>query len=579
MQPATLLSIGAEVTRNMSASKRASLVYSLVFFSLLTASAYATPTVTVISPKSGATAGSPIFYSAYATSPACTKGIAAMRIYTADHVGVYTVSGAHIETFIKLNPGTYNTVVQAWDNCGGVGKTTVTLTVTSTAGVTVFLPSTSSVAWPVHIAASAQNSACAAGISAIRIYIADHVSPYTINANQLNAYINLVPGTYKLTVQAWDKCGHVFKSQFNQPVTSTPDAYLYAVNVNTTAPDIYQFQIASDGTLKNPNGNGSLPEYSAGSGTDSLAVDPGGWFVYASSIDGIYGYQINPTNGNLTPMQGSPFPLQNYGNGVPPSISVDPSGNFLFARYGGIEDGIFSPYRIDRSSGALTTTVYAVGTAWVSRAFDSSGQYVYVIDMDNFGQLVGYRINPNNGAMTTFPGNPYYSLDVYSAVMASTGSYLYVGGPAFDSGGAIDAYTINYSIGVLTPITGSPFIVPDAQVWGVLADPQTRFMWAYEQGPTRGIRAFSIAPGTGQLTASSWFTQLDPFYIVSGTGWAEDHSGKYVFTAFGVGNPNNGESPGVASWPISANGDLQTQTEYATTNPIGSIAVARQNPN
>src|SRR6266550_1916350 len=140
----------------MSTLKRTSAVrYSLralaflgtaVFFAI---SSYAAPTVTVIAPKAGASAGSPVFYEAYATSAACTKGIAAMRIYTADHVGAYTVNGAHIETFIKLNPGTYNTVVQAWDNCGGVGKTTVSLTVTSTAGVTVFLPNVPSPSAPV----------------------------------------------------------------------------------------------------------------------------------------------------------------------------------------------------------------------------------------------------------------------------------------------------------------------------------------------------------------------------------------------------------------------------------------------
>jgi hypothetical protein len=124
--------------------------------------------------------------------------------------------------------------------------------------------------------------------------------------------------------------------------------------------------------------------------------------------------------------------------------------------------------------------------------------------------------------------------------------------------------------------TSPPFIVPNAQVWGVLADPQTRFMWAYEQGPARGIQAFGITPGTGILVPSAYFTVLDPYYIA---GWAEDHSGKYIFTGYQVGNPNNGESPGVASWPVSGNGDLLTQTIFKTKNPIGSVAVARQNPN
>jgi uncharacterized protein (DUF1499 family) len=266
----------------MSAIKRTSVVrYSVrtlaflgtaVFFAI---SSFAVPTVTVIAPKAGTSPGSPIFYEAYATSSACTKGIASMRIYTADHVAAYTVNGAHLETFIKLAPGTYNTVVQAWDNCGGVGKTPINLTVTSTAGVSIFLPNTASSSHPVHIAASAQNSACVAGINAIRIYTADGVSPYTVNSNQLDTYLTLAPRTYKLTLQAWDKCGHVYKSQFNQPVTTTPDAYLYAVNAPPNAPsDIYQFKIASNGFLKNPNGQNALPEFAAGSGPATLVVDP-----------------------------------------------------------------------------------------------------------------------------------------------------------------------------------------------------------------------------------------------------------------------------------------------------------------
>lgn len=61
-----------------------------------------------------------------------------MRIYTASGVNAYTVNGAHIETFITLAAGFYSAVVQAWDNCGGVAKTPVNITVKNTAGVSVF---------------------------------------------------------------------------------------------------------------------------------------------------------------------------------------------------------------------------------------------------------------------------------------------------------------------------------------------------------------------------------------------------------------------------------------------------------
>src|SRR2546423_12937455 len=421
----------------MSTVERTSVVLHLVSAvaflgtaALFAISSYAAPTVTVIAPKTGTSVGSPVFYEAYATSSACTKGIASMRIYTADYVAAYTVNGAHLETFIKLAPGTYNTVVQAWDNCGGVSKPPIALTVTSTAGVTVFLPNTSSSSYPVHIAASAQNSACIAGINAIRIYTADGVSPYTVNSNQLDTYLTLVPGTYKLTVQAWDNCGHVYKSQFNQPVTTTPDAYLYAVNAPANAPsDIYQFKIASNGFLKNPNGQNALPEFAAGSGPSTLVVDPGGWFVYASTVEGIYGYQINQSNGNLVPMQGSPFPLNDSNNIVPPWIGIDPSGNFLFARYNReLSPGNLTSYQINRSSGAVTSTGFVVATTLDSFAFDFSGQYLY--DIDAAG-VDGWRINPNTGFLTTLPGSPFPSdslAKMYQTTLCSTGGYLDAGG-------------------------------------------------------------------------------------------------------------------------------------------------------
>jgi hypothetical protein len=88
-----------------------------------------TPVVTVTSPGSGASVGSPVNYVASATSSACSKGISAMRIYTASGVNAYTINANKLNTNINLPVGSYSTVVQAWDNCGGVGKTTVNITV------------------------------------------------------------------------------------------------------------------------------------------------------------------------------------------------------------------------------------------------------------------------------------------------------------------------------------------------------------------------------------------------------------------------------------------------------------------
>jgi hypothetical protein len=43
-------------------------------------------------------------------------------------------NGASLNTELSLNSGTYNTVVQEWDNCGGFSKTPITITVSGGGG-------------------------------------------------------------------------------------------------------------------------------------------------------------------------------------------------------------------------------------------------------------------------------------------------------------------------------------------------------------------------------------------------------------------------------------------------------------
>jgi hypothetical protein len=213
-----------------------------------------------------------------------------------------------------------------------------------------------------------------------------------------------------------------------------------------------------------------------------------------------------------------------------------------------------------------------------SFAFDFSGQYLY--DIDAAG-VDGWRINPNTGFLTALPGSPFPSdslSKMYQTTLCSTGGYLYAGG-SDNSGngqdGAIVSFSINYSTGALTELPSSPVITHDWQPWKVLADTQTRFIWSWQVGLSNGIVAYDITPGTGDLTPSAFFSATDPDYV---NAWVEDHSGAYVFTGYIGWDYLNGK-PGVSSWPISSNGDLLSQTIFSTKNNIGSVAVARQNPN
>lgn len=89
--------------------------------------------VTVTSPANDSTVGSPVNYKATA-STSCPKGVSSMGIYTAPGVLAYTVQGASINYNLALNDGTYNTVVEEWDACGGAATAPVKITVTGGGG-------------------------------------------------------------------------------------------------------------------------------------------------------------------------------------------------------------------------------------------------------------------------------------------------------------------------------------------------------------------------------------------------------------------------------------------------------------
>lgn len=115
--------------------KRQKFVLSLVLavgISVFTNAGFAsTPVVTITNPANGSQDSSSIKFTASASSSDCPSGIAAMRIYPASGDGVYTTDSDKLDVDINLSADSYNAVVQAWDNCGGVGKTQVGITVDS----------------------------------------------------------------------------------------------------------------------------------------------------------------------------------------------------------------------------------------------------------------------------------------------------------------------------------------------------------------------------------------------------------------------------------------------------------------
>src|ERR1700745_3515553 len=151
--------------------------------------------VTVTAPTNNSVVATTVQYVALA-STSCAKGVSAMGIYTAANVLAYTVNGSSLNTELVLNPGTYQTVVQEWDNCGGVSKTNVTIVVKGNAPeVQVSAPTNNATVAPQVQYVATASSTCANGVAAMGIYTAPGVLAYPVPSASLNTILTLNPGT------------------------------------------------------------------------------------------------------------------------------------------------------------------------------------------------------------------------------------------------------------------------------------------------------------------------------------------------------------------------------------------------
>lgn len=142
-------------------------------------------------------------------------------------------------------------------------------------------------------------------------------------------------------------------------------------------------------------------------------------FVYTANFgDGtISGFSVNPVNGKLTEVPGSPF-----GAGVGPApITHSPDGHFLYVALlnqflGGPCGTNFAElisYSIEPHTGALTliNDVTLPDFCPTDVITDPSGEFVYVasihFDDTKFGEIAGFKTSAGN--LTALPGSPFAS--------------------------------------------------------------------------------------------------------------------------------------------------------------------------
>jgi len=470
-------------------------VLSVLFFTftLSCVAAAADPVVHISSPTNGISTTGPVKYVASASSPDCAQGILAMRIYSAPHVEAYTVDGGKINTYVNLQPGTYNTVVQAWDNCGNVGKANATITVTGEAQPAGFV-------YTVNV----QNSGAGQGSFILGHTIVAHgngalaqTGQGPVLANQDPVAIAADKGGYRLYVADWVS-GDVFayfidrRNGYLSPVPGAPFAanrsvaavavhpsgrLVFAALAEYAAGDgVAVFQVQQDGSLKLASGS----PYATQIGPQAFTQDPAGNYLYVADGTGyIDAFQVDTVSAALTPLPGSPFQLPGTaacGYTAYP-IDLNLSGNDLYAAdgVGGVIDG----YAVAPTVGTLTALTgspwldthceggggYEYPEAWMSPrslAVDSSGKFLYALN--NFEDNIAIYSIASDGSLN-FLKFAAQNIACYGAVRTDpTGNYLYAGScvmpPPLNNYNALVGFSINHSTGDLTPLPTSPYTYP-----------------------------------------------------------------------------------------------------------------------
>ena len=194
--------------------------------------------------------------------------------------------------------------------------------------------------------------------------------------------------------------------------------------------------------------------FSDGSVLRQSAIAPSGKFLYAISnnatVNTISVFSINSSNGSLTPIAGSPFPMAV--NGTAYSVVMHPSGKFLY------------------------------------------------VSFPQTAQIAAWSINTSTGATTVVPGSQFpsgvtSSYAPNSLLVTPSGGLLY----ALSGGTTVFGYSVDANTGALNPINGSPFTLSSATDYFAI-DPSSHFAYvAYENANT--VAGFDINASTGVLTA------------------------------------------------------------------------------
>ncbi|MGA7749574.1 MAG: beta-propeller fold lactonase family protein [Gallionella sp.] len=332
--------------------------------------------------------------------------------------------------------------------------------------------------------------------------------------------------------------------------------YAYVVNAGGT---VSQYNIGTNGVL-----NTLASPVSAGTTPYSIAV------VASGTYAGLYAYVANYGSNNvseytissgvLTPNTAETPTATIAAGSNPFSVTVDPSGEYVYVVNSGTNPGTISQYSIN-SDGTLTTlgsTAPQTGTTPYSIAVDPVGPYAYVVNYGD-GTISEYTISGGVLSLTaTLPAPVSGNNNPASITVDPSGSYVYV---ANYSSGASTGTVSEYSIGTGGALTPIGSVTAGSNPISVTVSGSSYVYVAnYSSGASTGtVSEYSIGTGGALITPTTVATGKNPSSVTV------DPSGQYAYVA------NLGDGT-VSQYTISS-GVLTANTTAATVT-VGGQPIA-----
>lgn len=265
-----------------------------------------------------------------------------------------------------------------------------------------------------------------------------------------------------------------------------------------------------NGQLSVPVNTNTIPPptppniFNTGTGPISIAISPTSPFLFVANQGSvnISAFTIDPTNGNLGAIKGSPF----VSGITPSSMAISPKGNLLYvadATVGAINvltigsDGVLSSPSLV-ASGVITPAFILV---------EPKGKFLYAADAGH-NLVWGFSIG-GNGSLTAINGSPF-AAGVGTSALATDpqGALLFAANKGSNS---VSAYVIDANTGALGPVSGSPFATPGQGPGFVAAS--SNFVYVADQ-TTNDIAVYAIG-NNGTLTPVAG----SPFNVAVSARW------------------------------------------------------------